>query len=164
MVVQVVTLGAHAQQGYGSWVCLFVRYSTSHLSNVCSSHKRYDVLNWPWRSENNSDFSENAALQSYSATSIVRILMQVGHFTLRITRMRIIFDHVVGNDHFVSRSVRRRSPVFRELSCLRVTYAHSVKLLYTYYLLPGPEVYMRVVAQLWLNAQGPPRVLHFSAC
>ena len=34
----------------------------------------------------------------------------------------------------------------------------------TYYLLPGPECHMRVVAQLRLNAQGPPRVLHFSAC
>ena len=68
-------------------------------------------------------FSENAALQSYSATSIVQILMPVGHFTLRITHMRIIFDHVVGNGHFVSRLVIRRSPVFRELlflSCLRV--------------------------------------------
>ena len=41
----VITLGAHAQRGYGSWVCLsvclFLCYSTSHLWNVCLSHKRY---------------------------------------------------------------------------------------------------------------------------
>ena len=26
-------------------VCVSVCYSTSHFSNVCSSHKRYDLLN-----------------------------------------------------------------------------------------------------------------------
>ncbi|CAI8027324.1 hypothetical protein GBAR_LOCUS15632, partial [Geodia barretti] len=36
----IFTLGAHAQRGYCSWVCLCVCYSQSHFSNVCSSHKR----------------------------------------------------------------------------------------------------------------------------
>ena len=40
-----LTFGAHAQRGYCSWVCLCVCYSQSHFSNVCSSHKRYDLLN-----------------------------------------------------------------------------------------------------------------------
>ena len=39
-------------------------------------------------------FSENAPLQSYSGSSIVRLLL-IGHFTPRKTRMRIIFDHAV---------------------------------------------------------------------
>ena len=34
----IITLGAHAQRGYGSWVCL-------HFSNVRLSHKRYDLHN-----------------------------------------------------------------------------------------------------------------------
>ena len=33
-------------------VCVSVRYSTSHFSNVRSSHKRYDLLNGQLRSEN----------------------------------------------------------------------------------------------------------------
>ena len=42
----IITLGVHAQRGYGSWsVCVSVCYSTSHFSNVCLSHKRYDLLN-----------------------------------------------------------------------------------------------------------------------
>ena len=41
----IITLGAHAQRGYGSWVCLSVCYSTSHFLSVCSSHKGYDLLN-----------------------------------------------------------------------------------------------------------------------
>ena len=32
--VGLVTLGAHAQRGYSSWVCVSVCYSTSHFSNV----------------------------------------------------------------------------------------------------------------------------------
>ena len=47
--VRVVTLGAHAQRGYGSWVCVSVCvcvcYLTSHFSNVRLSHKRYDLPN-----------------------------------------------------------------------------------------------------------------------
>ena len=42
--VRVITLGAHAQRGYGSWVCVRVSL-TSHFSNVCLSHKRYDLPN-----------------------------------------------------------------------------------------------------------------------
>ena len=40
-----ITLGAHAQPGYGSWVCVSVCYSISHFSGVFSSHKGYDLLN-----------------------------------------------------------------------------------------------------------------------
>ena len=46
-----ITLGAHAQREYGSWVCLCVSVClsvtlrTSHFSGVCSSHKGYDLLN-----------------------------------------------------------------------------------------------------------------------
>ena len=49
----ILTLGAHAPEGYGSWVCvsvclsvcLSVCYLTSHFSNVRLSHKRYDLSN-----------------------------------------------------------------------------------------------------------------------
>ena len=47
--------------------------------------------------------------------------------SLRKIRMRIIFDHVVESGHFVSRTVRRRLTVSSS-ACLRVRYAHSVKL------------------------------------
>ena len=40
-----ITLGAHAQREYGSWVCLSVTLRTYHFSGVCSSHKGYDLLN-----------------------------------------------------------------------------------------------------------------------
>ena len=40
-----ITLSAHAQRGYGSWVCVSVCYLTSHFSNVRLSHKRYDLPN-----------------------------------------------------------------------------------------------------------------------
>ena len=56
---KIITLGAHAQRGYGSCVlcvCLSVCYSTSHFSNVCSSHKRYDLLNGQRRSEISNGF------------------------------------------------------------------------------------------------------------
>ena len=43
--VSLVTLGAHVQQGYGSWVHVCVCYSTSHFTGVRSSHKGYDLLN-----------------------------------------------------------------------------------------------------------------------
>ena len=49
VLLLLLTLGAHAQRGYCSWVCLsvclFVCYSISHLSNVCSSQKRYRLPN-----------------------------------------------------------------------------------------------------------------------
>ena len=45
-------------------------------------------------------FSENASSDSRHC-----------FFSLQKMRMRIIFDHVVESGHFVSRSVRRRSPV-----------------------------------------------------
>ncbi|CAI8022004.1 hypothetical protein GBAR_LOCUS12957 [Geodia barretti] len=37
-------------------VCLFVCYSTSHSSNVCSSQKRYPLPNGRRRSENKGGF------------------------------------------------------------------------------------------------------------
>ena len=59
-----ITLSAHAQRWYGSWVCVSVCYSTSHFSSVCSSHKRYDLFNGQWRSDVCVVFSETAPLQS----------------------------------------------------------------------------------------------------
>ena len=38
------------------FVCLFVCYSIAHSSNVCSSHKRYDLLNGQRRSEISNSF------------------------------------------------------------------------------------------------------------
>ena len=43
---------------------VFVRYSTSHLLNVCLSRNRYHILNGQRRSEFSVFFSENAPLQS----------------------------------------------------------------------------------------------------
>ena len=54
----------HSESKLGLCVC----YSTSHFSIICSFHKRYDMLNSQWRSEN---FSENAPLQSYSAVTLM---------------------------------------------------------------------------------------------
>ena len=58
-----ITLGAHAQQGYGSWVglsvCLCVCYSISHFSSVCSSE---DVTYQGQKFR--TVFSETAPLQS----------------------------------------------------------------------------------------------------
>ena len=56
-------------------------------------------------------FSENAPLQSYSASSIVRLMRSRPFLSLRKMRMCIIFDHVVESGHFISRSVRIRSPI-----------------------------------------------------
>ena len=44
-------------------VCVCVCYSQSHLSNVRSSHKRYDLLSGQRRSEFRAVFSENAPLR-----------------------------------------------------------------------------------------------------
>ena len=48
-ILLLITLGAHAQREYCSWVCLSVRvsvcYSQYHFLGVCSSHKGYDLLN-----------------------------------------------------------------------------------------------------------------------
>ena len=55
------TLGAHAQRGYGSWVCL----SVSHFSSVFSSHKGYDLhLTDTEGQKVCAVFSETAPLQS----------------------------------------------------------------------------------------------------
>ena len=51
-------------------------------------------------------FSENAPLQGYSDSSIVRLMHGRPFLSLLKIRMRIIFDHVVESGHFVSRSVR----------------------------------------------------------
>ena len=57
-----LTLGAHAQRGLPVClcvcvcVCVCVCYSQSHLSNVRSSHKRYDLLNGQRRSEISNSF------------------------------------------------------------------------------------------------------------
>ena len=60
-------------------VCLSVCYSTSHFSNVCSSHKRYDLFNGQRRSENSNDAPLHCTANS-----------------LRKTRMRIIYIRLRG--------------------------------------------------------------------
>ena len=74
-------------------------------------------------------FSENALLQGYSGSSIVRLMHSRPFLSLQKIRMRVrvIFDHVVEGGYFVSRSVRRHLTVSSS-ACLRVRYAHSVKL------------------------------------
>ena len=82
-------------------VCLFVCYSTSHLSNICSSHERYGVLDGQRRSESLTGF-----LCKCSVTKLERFQHCTGDNGAALywaeTRMRILFDHVVESGHCIS--------------------------------------------------------------
>ena len=63
----------------GLSVCLSVCDLTSHLWNIHSSHKRYDVLNGQRRSENLWVFSETTALEIWRGSEKANMLINIAH-------------------------------------------------------------------------------------
>ena len=91
----VVTLGAHAQRGYCSWVCLSVCLSvTLNLTSRVSVRLTKDTtyLTGNEGQKFRTVFSENPPLQSYSASTIVRLMRSRPFLSLRKTRMRLYFQ------------------------------------------------------------------------
>ena len=94
-LVPFITLRAHAQRGYGSWVCLSVCYSTSHFMGVCSSHKGYDLLNGKWRSEASNGFLWNCSVAKLECE---KVNMQI-HNGGRLTTVWSILKLSNGSTH-----------------------------------------------------------------
>ena len=90
----IITLGAHAQRGYGSWVvCLSGLYLAGRAFIRSTNDATYLAGN---EVENVcAILSETSPLQSWSPTGIVQLISAAAIFPRLGTRMRtIFFDHV----------------------------------------------------------------------
>ena len=93
-----ITLGAHAQRGYGSWVvCQFVCLSGLYLAGRAFIRSTSDAT---YLAGNEVEkvcaiLSETSPLQSWSPTGIVQLISAAAIFPRLGTRMRtIFFDHM----------------------------------------------------------------------
>ena len=108
VVELVITLGAHAQRGYGSWVvCLSGLYLAGRAFIRSTNDATYLAGN---EVENVcAILSETSPLQSWSPTGIVQLISAAAIFPRLGTRMRTIFCY---------------------FHCLRARSVQNVKLLY----------------------------------
>ena len=118
----IITLGAHAQRGYGSWVvCLSGLYLAGRAFIRSTNDATYLAGNEVEKIC--AILSETSPLQSWSPTGIVQLISAAA---ILGTRMRtIFFDHVCS-----SPGRELVSCYFHCQSCLRARSVQNVKLLY----------------------------------
>ena len=88
----IITLGAHAQRGYGSWyirVCTVCLLRLTFPMFVCLTNDT-TYLTGNEGQKFRAVLSENAPLQSWSGSSIVRLMRSRPFLSLRKMRMRMV--------------------------------------------------------------------------